>query len=850
MCQYVYKIVQILNLQYSVLSLWDFHTPHAWLKGDVLLSKNLVAFDSKKYIIAGVLIVSIISASTLIFLNWIPPGPHEGDPTTTPTQPYDYELPEIEVPQYIMTWPDNFSHFTAYENDYDLNAPQYELESDLSNILNIESFRNKQGWSSEVESLIKQNYFAAVQNCHFTSDVLDRPYQQFSEVYEDNYWHNTPSFVTSDSMFHIFHVLYDYALRTMEQDNLTLYLDALIGHLLENSIKYHSVLNDPWWREIAKLNIAFFSVVMKCLHPDWGVPSDVSEWVNDTMQLIEESEGFSENWFMNQREDFSQFKPRGHYTKTPELERFFKAMMFLGRVNFRLHPDDDWRNDDENDQKGLDETAQALLISYALNDSSSLLEDGHGMILWKAIFLPTAFFVGECDDLTPIEYLDLMNVIYGFGHSVVDLESETQLTLFRDSADELRNPRMLSDWMWYEEEMEDVTKGMGVMSQRFVPDSYMFWQLVFPNVGNLGFPRLFPKGLDVMCALGSERAEELLESETIFENYTIQMNKLKDEFSSLPFQQWIQNLYWLWLYSLKPILSQPEEGRPSFMLTEAWLDKQLVTSLGTWTELRHDTVLYAKQSYTGYFSSPNPPPGYVEPVPRVYARLASLCKMLLDGLQGFSFISVNLEEKLLTLHKTLLSLETIARKELSSLPLNETEIGFTKGIGYILRKLERVDEDVDRAALVVDVHTDPNSRRVLEEATGDPMVIFVAVPYPNGSVYLTRGAIYSHYEFTMPMSNRLTDEEWWTLMDSPDCPDMSDWAGSLVAGSSALDYSFSSILNVEYYHSQNILSNINKRKQNVMVCRNPLPNSCSYESKNRVLSYKKFLSWFFSQIPR
>jgi hypothetical protein len=742
-----------------------------------------------------------------------------------------------------LTSPENFSLFTDYENDYELNAPQYELESDLSKILNIDSFRNKEGWSSKVETLISQNYFAAVQGCHFTSGGFERPYQQFSEIYEDNYWHNTPSFVTSDSMFHIFHVLYDYALRTMEQDNLTLYLDTLIGYLLENSIRYQSALNDSYWNEIAKLNVAFFSVVMKCLRPDWNPPNDVADWVNETMQLIEESEGFNRDWFMNQLEDFRQFKPRGHYTKSPELERFFKAMMVLGRVNFRLHPADRWRSKEENDQKGLNETAQAILLSYALNDSSSLLEAGHGVCLWKNIFLPTAFFVGECDDLTPIEYLDLMNVIYGFSHSLSDLESNANLNLFRNVADELRNPRILSDWMWYTEEMENVTKGMSVIGQRFVPDSYMFWQLVFPNVGNVSLPRRFPKGLDVMCVLGSERAEELLESETVYENYTLQMNKLKDEFSSLPFEQWIQNLYWLWLYSIKPILSQPEEGNPSFMLTDAWLDKQLLTSLGTWTELRHDTVLYAKQSYTGYYCSPNPPPGYVEPVPRVYARLASLCKMLLDGLQGMSLISVELEEKLLTLHQTLLSLETIARKELSAFPLNETEISLIKGIGDILWGLERVDEDADRAALVVDVHTDPNiPSRVLEEATGNPMVIFVAVPNPNGSVYLTRGAMYSHYEFLMPIDNRLTDEEWWTLMESPDCPSMADWVESLIAGFDSLESGFSLTLNLEYYHSQNLLSSINKVELNLMVSRDRLMNSCLCEYKNKVPNIKNFLN--------
>src|SRR5690606_9379358 len=33
--------------------------------------------------------------------------------------------------------------------------------------------------------------------------------------------------------------------------------------------------------------------------------------------------------------DFSQFTPRGHYTDSEELSRYFKAMMWLGRVDLR-----------------------------------------------------------------------------------------------------------------------------------------------------------------------------------------------------------------------------------------------------------------------------------------------------------------------------------------------------------------------------------------------------------------------------------------------------------------------------------------------------------------------------------
>ncbi len=241
-------------------------------------------------------------------------------------------------------------------------------------------------------------------------------------------------------MYHIFHVLYDYALRTMEADNLTVYLEILIDHLLENSIDLQEELESQWWIDCATLNVAFFSVIKKCLSPSWTPSSDVIEWVSQTINLMEAVQGFSRAWFMDQREDFSQYKPRGHYTRSEELARFFKAMMLLGRVAFRLHPNDDWRTESENNEKGLEETAQTILICHGLNDSSSVLSAGDGIQLWRGIYLPTAFFAGESDDLKPLDYLEYMKDVYGAEYSLSDLEDETKLKEFRGAADELRNP--------------------------------------------------------------------------------------------------------------------------------------------------------------------------------------------------------------------------------------------------------------------------------------------------------------------------------------------------------------------------------------------------------------------------
>jgi hypothetical protein len=303
----------------------------------------------------------------------------------------------------------------------------------------------------------------------------------------------------------------------------------------------------------------------------------------------------------------------------------------------------------------------------------------------------------------------------------------------------------------------------------------------------MGEPRLMPKGLDVMAALGSDRAWELLDDQKHYVNYVAQMQKLWNEVGNITAEEWTKNLYYLWLYSLLPLLSDPGEGYPMFMQSDSWVDKQLSTALASWTELRHDTILYAKQSYTWELTGMPPEVvGYVEPVPRVYARLASLCRMMLTGLDERDLIGDSIRQKLQDLHDFLLSLKEISIKELTGISLNTTDIHLIKNSGATLEWVSSMPSNVsyvsdadDRMAVIADVHTDTNTQTVLEEGVGDPMFIYVAVEI-EGQVVLTRGGVFSYYEFTQPMSDRLTDESWQAMLDAGLAPALPDWTSSFV----------------------------------------------------------------------
>ena len=89
---------------------------------------------------------------------------------------------------------------------------------------------------------------------------------------------------------------------------------------------------------------------------------------------------------------------------------------------------------------------------------------------------------------------------------------------------------------------------------------------------------------------------------------------------------------------------------------------------------------------------------------------------------------------------------------------------------------ELTSEEDKKMALVADVHTDPNTGEVLQVAVGNPCELYAVIP-SKGKNYLAVGACFSYYEFTKPMSERMTDKQWQELTDRPAMP---EWTRSFV----------------------------------------------------------------------
>jgi hypothetical protein len=82
--------------------------------------------------------------------------------------------------------------------------------------------------------------------------------------------------------------------------------------------------------------------------------------------------------------------------------------------------------------------------------------------------------------------------------------------------------------------------------------------------------------------------------------------------------------------------------------------------------------------------------------------------------------------------------------------------------------------------IVADVHTDLNTKQVLEEGVGSPFNIYIIIEDSKG-YRLCRGAVFSYYEFKHPLDDRLTDEKWQEMGKEGSRPNQPSWTKSFIA---------------------------------------------------------------------
>jgi len=494
--------------------------------------------------------------------------------------------------------------------------------------------------------------------------------------------------------------------------------------------------------------------------------------------------------------DYTQFTPRSHYVKSSGLRSYFRAMIYLGRNSYLLG-----KNEGVSDA-----ILVALLLASPGPDGRPLLKD------WQRIMEITGFFAGKPDDISYPEWRNFLVKVLGT-EKIAAGEALNPATLGKitQQLGELQGPRILSDvviaplvFASTKEQLLAAAKSFRIFGQRFTFDAWIFSRLTGGQEQTpLRLPST-PSALFVPAALGDKTAREFSDqylqrlsppfSEAETARFNGRLQEVAADLGKVKDPEWFSSVGSAWLKLLGTLTSSYGRGYPLYMQGPLFPVKQVESFLGSYTELKHDTLLYAKQNYAeagngGDEGTPPPvPKGFVEPNLPFWETLGRLVAYVESGFRKHGVFKDELEEygHLNRFKQAVAFYASLAAKELQGAPLTEEEYEKIRiePLSYMAEPCDRnviLEEKDLRAGLIADVSTDVLQGQIQYEATGEPYVMLVLLGNA-GTVRLAVGVAFNHYEFTGPLATRYTDADWQSRVyeHRAPLPEKNFWYGSLL----------------------------------------------------------------------
>jgi len=472
--------------------------------------------------------------------------------------------------------------------------------------------------------------------------------------------------------------------------------------------------------------------------------------------------------------DYTQYTPRSHYVKNSVLRSYFRAIMYLGRNAYLLGK-----------EEGItDALLVTLLLASPGPDGQPPLKD------WQRIMEITGFYVGKPDDISYPEWRNFLVKVLGTDKlSAEETLNPATLTKIAEKLGELQGPRILSEVIIdpdvlssTKEQLLEAVKGFRIFGQRFTFDGWILNRL---TAGQEKTPVRLPStptALFVPAALGDKSARGFADqylknlsppfSPEEVAGFNGRLNEVATDLAKVKDPEWFSSVGAAWLRLLGTLTSPFKSGYPLYMQSQLFPVKQVETFLGSYTELKHDTLLYAKQSYAEAGGGPDegkPPPvpkGFVEPNLAFWETLTRLIAYVEAGYRKYGLFKNELEDygHLMRFKEDVAFYASVAAKELDGDAVTEEEYEKmrVKPLMHMATPfgLEVVLEEKDlRSALIADVATDALKGQILYEATGEPYLMLVLIGN-EGTVRLAVGVAFNHYEFTGPLAGRYTDADW------------------------------------------------------------------------------------------
>ncbi|MBQ7662290.1 MAG: DUF3160 domain-containing protein [Prevotella sp.] len=592
--------------------------------------------------------------------------------------------------------------------------------------------------------------------------IVPTKHQQLFHVYEQNDYHQFPAFVTTDLYLQLYHLYFDAMLREVEQQKFRHLLSDFCSEAQKTIASPEADIDNDTRQWLT----TYFNVASALL---MGKEPKYDETAKREYNQVMKSENATSD-FLGYKDvmfEYSLFRPRGHYTRNDTLGYYFRTMMWLQTVPFQT--------DNKSDMKKVATLAELI---------GSNPEQNRLYKLYQQIMQPLDYLMGKPDDVSILQAWQV-------------LKDEPDFDLLGKKIDEIAEKQTRIRPKFAHTSRNKVR----LMPQRYQPDAEVLQEMV--DYKSETSKRPTPTGLDVFAAMGVSKAEKILLDEQNepqrWKGYKDALKKMKLRMDSI---NWNDNVCNVWLSALK-LLNQQETSAPYFMLTPQWEKKSLNAALASWTELKHDAILYAKQpmgAECGGAGPPNPVVrGYVEPNVKFWQRAISLLESTETLLNTYGLTTERSKTITTRIKEMAEFLLQASEKELKGKLLSEEEYDQLKYIGASFENisLELIKNDDQKlwewsavqgpersVALVADVYTanaDNNPQKtILYEGVGNADEIYVIIEL-QGYLYLMRGGVFSYREFTRPYGEqRMNDEEWQKKLETEPRLGIPEWMKEII----------------------------------------------------------------------
>jgi hypothetical protein len=638
----------------------------------------------------------------------------------------------------------------------------------------------------------------------------------FTDLYYRLYARDLPVFVTSDSMLHAWHRYFDRMLEGMELEYFLPEFQAMLAAMSAEIPAAQKAYAKGALGEALTDADFFLAVAQKLLgqgnHSKLGQEKRVDE---AEQACLREKMELDFPLFGRGRDiDFSQFKPRGRYDQNEGTQKYFRSVMWLGRMDFRIAGGDN-----------ADQDMRELAGAIVMND---LLVRAKMKERWQQLDRVLLHLIGKADSLN---FSQLGTVLVDAKIQGAEQVTPDALAALRTRIQESKIGEQHIRGEWFNVDPNDPRKfvlprSFCFMGQRFILDSWVLSKIVYDDIiwDKEKIQRRIPSCVDMgFAVLGNDHLVPTLTrrmndagGKKFRDGLPYQHNlaAARNIVDRLPESTWKESLYTDWLGCLRELSKPTTDAKyPEAVRTSEWAMKTTMTQTASWTQLRHDTILYAKPSYTSGVLCEYPA-GFVEPVPHFWKCYEQMILRTKDVLAKTSAFHVKKKDEPGRLARHLMHIENfvnaakmlsaISEKQVAQQELSKAETAFLKEVIMLRGECgspspngwypnlftHRSDiPDMDDAhkwvALVTDVHTDPPARPVgdpgcvLHQAVGNVDLLLIAID--NGKDRMVyAGPVFSHYEFETPNAVRRVNGEWHEELRSGKHPPRPEWTRGFV----------------------------------------------------------------------